>query len=488
MSKVDLSALRMTEKAAPAPRRPLAPRLVTVAFLLLAIAVVLSFAWPLLSPTRAVPMARVAAGEASTTASTTAAEAVGWVEADPFPVWVRPLVRGRIEAIEVLEGALVEQGKTVIARLQSAELLAARDRAQATAAEKQRAATVAEAELQLARERLAQNGEARLRLVEAQTMLHQLAGRVATATSAVPKAAAMVSEATATATAQDRLAEAGSSNEVARERAHAAVAAAEAAHAAAAAELEAVGREFAAAQERVALATELRDGPVDLRQGVAIAERSLERAHAAAAAAATEVAIAERELNWTEVLAPASGVVMRLDAAPGMITGPGAEPIVAVYDPSHLRARIDVPFGSVAAVHAGQQVQIRCESLGNAVVRGVVQRLQHESDLLKNTLQVKVELIDPPPLLRPETLVRANFLADAAQQNSGPSSFRVPRAAVAGDKVFVFDPVARAARAVPVQVVGERDGDALVTGELSVAQQVVLVPVKDGERIEEQQP
>ena len=188
------------------------------------------------------------------------------------------------------------------------------------------------------------------------------------------------------------------------------------------------------------------------------------------------------------MLAPVSGIVMRLDAAPGMITGPDAVPIVAIYDPRHLRARIDVPFGSVAAVHAGQQVQLRCESLGNTVVRGVVQRLQHESDLLKNTLQVKVELLDPPALLRPETLVRANFLATAGEQSTGPSSFRVPRAAVAGDRVFVFDPVAHVARAVAVQVVGESDGDALVIGELSVAQRVVLAAVRDGERIEEQKP
>ncbi len=487
MSKVDLSALRMSEKTPTAPRRPLAPRLLTGAFAVLALAVILSFVWPLLMPTRHVPMAPVRAGTTATSASTIAAEAVGWVEADPFPVWVRPLVAGRIESIEVLEGAVVEQGKTVIARLASAELLAAHDRALAAQLEQQRAVAVAETELHLARERLLQNAEARLRLVEAQTMLHQLTGKVAAATSAVPKAAAMVREATATATAQDRLAAAGTSNEVARERAHAAVAAAEAAHTAAVGELNAAEQELAAAHERVALATELRDGPVDLRLGVSIEEHKLERARAAAASADTDVQVAARELHWTTVLAPASGVVMRLDAAPGMITGPGAEPIVAIYDPAHLRARIDVPLASVAAIHAGQQVQIRCEALGTAVVRGVVQRLQHESDLLKNTLQVKVELLDAPPLLRPETLVRANFLATAGEQSTGPATFRVPRAAVAGDKVFVFDPVAHVARAITVQVVGESDGDALVRGELSVAQHVVLAPVRDGERIEEQQ-
>lgn len=488
MSKVDLSALRMSSTTPAKVRRPLGPRLWTAAFLLLALAVLLSFMWPFLVPARTVPMARVRAGEVTAASSSTAAEAVGWVEADPFAAWVRPLVSGRIEAIEVLEGDAVVQGKTVIARLANAELYAAQERAAAAKHERQREVAVAAAELELARARLAQNAEARLRLVDAEAMLSQAAGKLAAAKSAVPKAVAMVREAAAAAAAQDLLAAAGTSNEVARERAHAAVASAEATQAGATAELAAAEQELSAAQARVALATELRDAPVDLREAATIAEHKFEVARAAAAQADTDLTIADRELHWTEVIAPASGLVMRLDAAPGMSAGPDGEPIVAIYDPAHLRARIDVPLGSVAAIQVGQEVHLRSESLGNQVVRGVVQRVQHEADLLKNTLQVKVGLFDAPPLLRPETLVRAVFLATRGPEATASSSFRVPRSAVAQGKVFVFDPVSRTARAVAVTVVGEAGDDALVTGELSVAQQVVLVAVEHGERIQEQQP
>jgi multidrug efflux pump subunit AcrA (membrane-fusion protein) len=486
MSKVDLSALRMQPTAA--PRRPLAPRLWTVAFVLLAALVALSFLWPLLRPARAVPMAAVRAGEVVTTAGTTAAEAVGWVEADPYATYVRPLVMGRIERLHVLEGTAVVAGETLLAELASAELQAAHDRAAAELALRRAAVEVARSELAKAEAALAQNAMPRQAVLEAEVMLRDSDAALAKLRGMVPRSMAMLAEAEAMARAQQRLRDAGSANEVALQRAEAAVRAAAAERDGATAELAAMERQNAAAAARLALARELAATPVELQFAVRTATQELAKAEAELAAAATGLAIAARELGWTRVVAPVDGIVMRLLGAPGWPAGPDAEPILAIYDPARLRARIDVPFGSVAAVRDGQTVELRSEALGSLVVRGVVQRVQHESDLLKNTLQVKVGIVDPPSLLRPETLVRARFLASGGGEASGPSSFRVPRAALAGDRVFVFDPAARVVRAVVVQVLGEQDGDVLVTGELSVAQRVVLATVQDGEHVVEQRP
>ena len=100
MNNVDLSALRIDDSGAKVPRRPLGPRLLAFAALALVLGVAATFVWPLLRPARAVRMAAVRAAAATTEASVPIAEAVGWVEADPFPVIVRPLVAGRIESIE----------------------------------------------------------------------------------------------------------------------------------------------------------------------------------------------------------------------------------------------------------------------------------------------------------------------------------------------------------------------------------------------------
>lgn len=487
--EVDLSALRIDAGAPPVPRRPLGPRLLVLAVLALLLAVAATFLWPLLRPVRAVRMAAVRpAGATATTASVATAEAVGWVEADPFPVVVRPLVAGRIETLEVLEGAVLRRGETVVARLASAMLLAAHDRAAATVAEREAALASARASHRLAAERREQNADARLRAADATAKLAMLDTRLASAREQVLRAESMLQGAVAAVTAQEQLAAAGSTYPVALERARAEADAARAALAAARAEVDGLARERAATAAVLALSEELLRTPVELVNAVAIATTDVQRAEAMLATARTELAVAERELGWATVTAPVDGVVMKLLAMPGDTVGPGGQGIVSIYDPARLRARIDVPLDSIGAVHDGQAVEITSQALGSAVVRGVVQRLQHESDLLKNTLQVKIGLIDPPALLRPETLCRARFLAPERApggEAAAVTAFRVPAAAVQDRRVFVFDPSTGTARAVPVEVVGE-DGDArVVRGELSVTQRVVIEPVAAGEAVRE---
>lgn len=477
----------MQPDAAP-PRAPLGPRLFGLAILALALAVAATFLWPLLRPVRSVPMAAVRASSVAGQATNAIAEAAGWIEPDPFATLVRPLVAGRIDSIEVLEGAAVVKDETVVAHLASALLLAAQDRARAVAAERDRERAAAANQLEVAKAQLAQLAAPRAAEAEAQQQLAERQGKLATARGAHDRATAEAAGAHAALTAQERLAEAGGSYPVALARAKAAAEAADATAAATARELDAAAAELAAAESREHLASELLAAPVDLRGAVATAERALARADAALASASTDLQIAERELAWTTVRAPCSGIVMKLLAAPGARVGPEAEPILAIYDPAHLRARIDVPLGSIAGITDGQDVELRSEVLGSTTVRGVVQRVQRESDLLKNTLQVKVGLIDPPPLLRPETLCRARFLGAPTGENAAASAltFVVPKAAVRDGRVFRFDPAARRARAVAVRIVQEQGDDVVVQGDLSLAQRVVLAAVADGEAVQEE--
>lgn len=489
MSPVDLSNLRMESPPA-MPRRPLGPRLWAGAVLLLALAVAATFCWPLLRPVRAVPMAAVRATSATEQAARAIAEAAGWIEPDPFPVFVRPLVTGRLESIDVLEGSVVQRGTSVVAKLASAELLAAKERAGAALAERERQAAAAEAALAVAQSQLAQRGALRDAALQARLAAAEIEGRLAQARGAELRAAAAQSGAQAVLQGQRQLAAAGASYPVALARAEADAAAAAAEVEATQRQVVATSAELAAAEARRQLAEELLAAPVDLQGAVSLARAALERERAALASARTEAAIADRELAWATVVAPSDGVVMRLTSAPGALVGPDAEPILALYDPQHLRARIDVPLGAVAGIHDGQAVELRSEVLGNTVVHGVVQRVQRESDLLKNTLQVKVALQDPPPLLRPETLCRARFLGGAANEPAvaAATAFVLPRAALRDGQVFRFDPAARCARAVPVTVVQEHGDDVIVRGDLSATQRVILAPVQDGERVQEQQP
>jgi len=487
MSNVDLSALRIDETNTTVPKRPIGPRLLVFAVIALAIAVAATFLVPMLWPPRAVRMVAVQPEtHSSQTSATASAEAVGWVEPDPYPFIVRPLVTGHIETLEVLEGAKIKAGETIIARLASAELQAAMERTAAAVTEISAELEHAKANHVMARERLAQNAEAELRLKEAHTKLAAITTKLQVASEKRKQAKAEVDSASANLKAQESLQQAGQSFEVALQRAAAEVEAKRAALSASSSEVDGLRDEREEQRSTVELCKKLAGDPVDLRGALAIATADLKKARAALKKAEVDATIAEREFGWATVRSPIDGVVMRLEADPGDMVGHGQKGIVAIYDPQKLRARIDVPIDSLRGIHEGQEVNVTSEAIGNTVVKGVVQRLQHVTDMLKNTLQVKIGLIDPPELLRPETLCRARFLA--GQQEGGPitvSAFRVPAAAVQGNQVFVYDPKQGIARAVPVQVVGD-DGDArIVRGELSPTQQVVIEPVTDGEAIQE---
>lgn len=485
---VDLSALRMNAPPPALPKRPLGPRLLGLAAIVLVLVVAATFVWPLLRPVRIVPTAPIQAVTSAGPASVAMAEAAGWIEPDPFPILVRPLVAGRVEQIPLLEGAEVQAGTSVLATLASADLLARRERAEAALVEREHEVLVAEERLRLADALLAQRATVRTALAEAEAGVAAKAARVAAAKGMQERTAADEKSAAAALEAQRRLESTGGSYAVARQRAEAALTAAAAGAKAAAQEASLAEQELAAARQVLVVAQEVAASPVDLTGAAAVAKAEAGRTQAARDVARSELQIAVREVEWLTVRAPASGVVMKVIATPGASVGPDGEPILSLYDPHQLRARIDVPLGSVGGIREGQRVELRSEVLGNVVVAGKVQRIQRESDLLKNTLQVKVAVIDPPPLLRPETLCRARFLADesAPGTTGAPAAFRVPKAALQGEAVFVFDPGSGTARAVVVEVVQQDNDGVVVRGELSVTQRAITVPVTAGERVREE--
>jgi len=501
MSDVDLSALRMDDSRKP-ERRPLGGRLAFMAIGVIALALLATFLVPLLRPSRRVATAAVKIGGSGGAIRQQTAEAAGWIEAEPFPVLARPLVKGVLRSLDVLEGAEVKKGETVIGTLESADLLAARDRAQALVAQGEREVEQAQTMLDVAQSLLEQKGDQRLLDAEARNGRRAAEERLLAARKAVAEAEANRDERRADLDGQERLKESGGTYPVALAKARAALAAAEATVLAREADARASEALLKEAEERATIAAELVADPRGLRGDVDRARRELEVRRANVDRAKTDLMIAERELGWAVVKAPVDGVVMKLLAAPGQPVGPEGgkmpEPgqpfaveggaLVSIYDPARLQARVDVPLASMEGVHAGQEAEVRSEILGSRVTKGKVLRIQRESDLLKNTLQVKVKLIDPDPLLRPETLCRARFLAPPGEAGkAAPQLFRVPKGAVRNGAVFVVDPTEGRARRIAVESVGEEEGDAIVRGAISLTHRVILDPVEDGERVKEQE-
>lgn len=83
--------------------------------------------------------------------------------------------------------------------------------------------------------------------------------------------------------------------------------------------------------------------------------------------------------------------------------------VVRLYDPTKLQVRVDVPLADAAKVGIGTVAEITTETLPNDTFWGTVSRIVHEANIQRNSVQYKVSINDPSPLLKPEMLCRVRF-------------------------------------------------------------------------------
>lgn len=205
-------------------------------------------------------------------------------------------------------------------------------------------------------------------------------------------------------------------------------------------------------------------------------------------------------LDRTKIHSPIDGIVLHLHAAPGKrrmidMDTPKAEVIVEMYQPEKLQARIDVPLSEASGLIQGQYVELVSDLLPDTTFTGQVTSINGEADLQRNTLQAKVSITDPDPRLRPEMLLRAKFYNQGSTTQAGISpsnnssrlSLYVPEAAIVeNSSVWVVSPNDRAElRSIKLSS-EKRDGYIKVTEGLRSGELVILPPhseLKEGSRI-----
>jgi HlyD family secretion protein len=124
-----------------------------------------------------------------------------------------------------------------------------------------------------------------------------------------------------------------------------------------------------------------------------------------------------------------------------------------MYDPQMLQIRVDVRLEDVPQVQLGQKARIETASAPDGL-DGEVISVTSVADIQKNTLQVKVAILNPPDVIRPEMLGQVMFLAPELKGKQEESEDRlrllVPRQLVSGgegaSKVWVADQRARLAK------------------------------------------
>lgn len=431
--------------------RPVRPRwrrvaaVIPVAVVLATLTLLAWSAWPVVRPARQVVVAQAVIDRAAVPASEPSptpqartfptVQAPGWLEAEPFGVAAAALADGVIESIHVLEGDYVEQGD-VVAELvkENSEIRLRLAEAARTAAEASLASARAE---QHAAERVWAEPVGLERAVEAgRASLAEAEAELAQLPALIAAAHAQRTELEEVADRVRQSTERGATNEieliVAEQRAEAQRAEVES--------LEARRPILEAQADR--LRAELRAAERDLelriedrrRLDTAIAGVAMAEADVARALAARDEAVLE--LDRMVIRAPISGYVQERYKIPGdkaitMMDDPESAHIVHLYDPSRIQVRVDVPLADASHIFVGQQCEVVVDVLPDHVFRGEVLRITHQADLQKNTLQAKVKVLDPEPILRPEMLTRVKFLP--TERSSGSSS----NDSVAGPRVLV---------------------------------------------------
>lgn len=133
---------------------------------------------------------------------------------------------------------------------------------------------------------------------------------------------------------------------------------------------------------------------------------------------------AKLALERTQVKAPVAGVVLARLVEPGQRVMPDANNMFAgvvmrVYDPAKLQVRVDVPLADAAKVRVGDEAEVSTEALAGRVFKGKVTRYLREANLQKNTVQVKVALLEPAEELKPEMLARVRVLSRGGNASGG---------------------------------------------------------------------
>lgn len=342
-------------------------------------------------------------------------QAAGWLEADPYKSYVTALTDGIVREVLVLEGEAVNSGQVVV-RLVDEDARLAVQRASDKAMELEAALNAEKAELQAAvtewenpieRQRAVDIGEAQL--AETKATLDQIASEIAMEESNLEHAKSQHDRAMGL-----HVSGAISEQEFVRLRSQhnaqvSKIAALRNRHAAAKELASKHEADLRAAKEHMSLRTDERRKLDRARATVLQAEATLNQAR-------TSLAEATLRLERTEIRSPMDGVVLSRLTEPGskvvvLSDNPGSARVLSLYDPKHLQVRVDVPLVDAGKISAGQEAEIVVEVLPEKPFSGKVTRVMHEANIQKNTLEAKVVLGDPDPLLRPEMLARVKFLA-----------------------------------------------------------------------------
>lgn len=439
----------------PTPPRRMLSRLGLPILILLATATLLAYVgWDAIRPRTNVTAVTVAIrsietdeAPASEAVEDAVVQAPGWVEADPFSTYASALTQGIVESILVLEGDTVKAGQPVATLIRDDAEIDLR-RADTEVDRRIGLLQAAQATLDAAQADYENRVSVHRRVAIAEANESKLAADLAGFPSRIAEVESKRDELRDEYDRKRGLVDEGAvaAGPVARlglrlQAAGAQVTQLEKERDSTSASLQAASAEREAAVADRELRIQERLDLESARAGVLVAEAELGRAK-------TDRDTAALALDRCTVVSPIDGVIIERIASPGSTiqfsNGQHGAHIVHLYDPRMLQVRADIPLAEAAKVGVGQPAEIIVDLLPDTIFEGVITRFVHRADLSKNTVEAKVHITDPSPLLKPDMLARVRILPSRNAEEDGlrrtVSRIFAPESALDGDGgIWVVD-------------------------------------------------
>lgn len=131
-------------------------------------------------------------------------------------------------------------------------------------------------------------------------------------------------------------------------------------------------------------------------------------------AAASQLALAKRNLGYTVVVAPMPGYISERTADVGEYVSP-QQKVATVVNLNPLRVRIDVPEQAIPQIHTGESVSVSVSGYPDRNFAGRVARVSPNVTASSRTLTVEADVENPKAELRPGQFATIRILLPQSQ-------------------------------------------------------------------------
>ncbi len=199
----------------------------------------------------------------------------------------------------------------------------------------------------------------------------------------------------------------------------------------------------------------------------------------------------------TVIRAPVTGTVLERNVevgelvTTGFVGDRGAKGyVVAMADLQDIQVELDISQDDFSRIFMGQKAVIATDAYRDRDYSGEVVEISPEADRQKATVQVKVQILEPDELIRPEMNANVSFLAKADSGAGGESTGATARvtipAATIVDGNSVFMVVSDRAVRQPIRTMRTTSGGVEIEQGLSGGEDLILSPpadLEDGDRV-----